>query len=289
MAESTVAPVPSPLLGAAELRPLIGSRELLIVDCRHDLARPSWGAAAYAEAHLPGAVFAALDRDLSAPIRPGTGRHPLPDAGDFARTLGQWGLTAATRVVAYDHGPGPYAARLWWMLRAIGHRQVQVLDGGLAAWIAAGGNLTSALPSITPTTVPTREFAGVVNTAQLEQDLAARRVTLVDARGADRFAGQNETIDPVAGHVPGAVNHPYGGNLSEAQTFLPAAELARRWQQEVQAAGRAPIVAMCGSGVTACHNLLALELAGYGDGKLYAGSFSEWIADPRRPVATGMK
>lgn len=288
MAESTAAPDLQPLIGAAELRGMDAGRELLIVDCRHDLARPDWGASVYAEGHLPGAVFAALDRNLSGPILPGTGRHPLPDPADFAGTLGSWGLTPTTRVVAYDQGPGAYAARLWWMLRAIGHR-AQVLDGGLAAWTAAGGALTTARPAPTRSTVPVRAFAGVVGTAQLQGALAAGSVTLVDARGADRFAGQNETIDPVAGHVPGAINHPYGGNLaSDGRTFLAGAELAQRWQGELQAARRAPIVAMCGSGVTACHNLLALELAGYRDGRLYAGSFSEWITDPRRPVATGV-
>ena len=289
MAESNAAPDLPPLLGAAELRRMDATRGLLIVDCRHDLPRPAWGATVYAEGHLPGAVFAALDRDLSGPVRPGTGRHPLPDPSDFARTLGSWGLAADSRVVAYDQGPGAYAARLWWMLRSVGHRRVQVLAGGLAAWTDAGGALTKDVPALTPTAVLVREFAGVMETARLQDALAAGSVTLVDARGADRFAGQNETIDPVAGHVPGAVNHPYGGNLSaDGRSFLPPAELAHRWQSELQAARRAPIVAMCGSGVTACHNLLALELAGYRDGQLYAGSFSEWITDPRRPVATGV-
>ena len=288
MAGSTAPAAASALISAEELLRLqAGDSDLLIVDCRHDLAKPQWGAAVYAESHLPGAVFASLDSDLASPIRPGTGRHPLPAPQDFARTLGRWGLTPATHVVAYDQGPAAFAARLWWMLRAVGHRSVQVLDGGLVAWNAMGGPLTTAVPVIAPTTVPTRPFSGVVDTAQLQLDLSAGRVTLVDARGADRFAGQNETIDPVAGHVPGAVNHPYTGNLRPTQSFLPPAELAQRWESEIRAAARAPIVAMCGSGVTACHNLLALELAGYRDGKLYAGSYSEWIADPRRPVATG--
>jgi thiosulfate/3-mercaptopyruvate sulfurtransferase len=277
------------LIKARELAPLIGAPELLLLDCRHDLGKPAWGAAAYAEGHLPGAVFASLDRDLSSPIRPGTGRHPLPAPADFARTLGGWGYTPRMRVVAYDQGPGAYAARLWWMLRAVGHRAVQVLDGGLAAWLAAGGTLDTAAPIIEPSEVAPREFAGVLTSTEVEKELAARRITLVDARGADRFAGQNETIDPVPGRVPGAINHPFTGNLGAAQQFLPPEELAARWATEVRLAHDAPIVAMCGSGVTACHNLLALELAGYGNGRLYAGSYSEWIADPRRPVATGVE
>jgi len=277
------------LIEARELVLLIGTPDLLLVDCRHDLAKPLWGAAAYADGHLPGAVFASLDRDLSSPIRPGTGRHPLPSASDFARTLSRWGYTPHSRVVAYDQGPGAYAARLWWMLRAVGHRQVQVVNGGLAAWLAAGEKLDTSNPGIAPSEVASREFSGVLTSAEVERELAARRITLVDARGADRFAGQNETIDPIPGRVPGAINHPFTGNLDAAQQFLPPDELATRWATEVRLAHDAPIVAMCGSGVTACHNLLALELAGYGEGRLYAGSYSEWIADPRRPVATGVE
>lgn len=277
------------LIETRELTPLIGTPDLLLVDCRHDLAKPPWGAAVYAQGHLPGAVFAALDRDLSSPIRPGTGRHPLPSAADFAHTLGRWGYTARTRIVAYDQGPGAYAARLWWMLRAIGHHAVQVLNGGLAAWVASGGKLDAATPVRVPREVAPREFAGVLTSAEVEKELAARRITLVDARGADRFAGQNEVIDPVPGHVPGAINHPFTNNLDAAQQFLPSAELSTRWATEMRLAHAAPLVAMCGSGVTACHNLLALELAGYGDARLYAGSYSEWIADPRRPVATGVE
>jgi thiosulfate/3-mercaptopyruvate sulfurtransferase len=146
----------------------------------------------------------------------------------------------------------------------------------------------SSVPQVPSTEVPVREFAGWVSTAQVQAQLAANGITLVDARGADRFAGQNETVDPVAGHVPGALNHPFTGNLDASQRFLPPAELARRWEKELQLASARPIVAMCGSGVTACHNLLALTLAGYRDARLYAGSYSEWIADPGRPVATGV-
>jgi len=277
------------LIHARELASLIGAPQLLLLDCRHELGQPQWGALAYAQGHIPGAVFASLDGDLSSPVRPGTGRHPLPAPGDFARTLGRWGYTPQTRVVAYDQGPGAYAARLWWMLRAVGHRAVQVLDGGLAAWLAADGKLDTTTPAITPRQVAPRDFAGVLTSAEVEQALAARRITLVDARGVDRFAGQNESIDPVPGHVPGAINHPFTGNLDAAQRLLPPTELAARWAGEVRLAHEAPIVAMCGSGVTACHNLLALELAGYGQGRLYAGSYSEWIADPRRPVATGVE
>lgn len=277
----------APLIEAGELARLASAQDIRILDCRHELSKPQWGAAAYAEGHIPGAIFASLDRDLSSPIRPGTGRHPLPSPADFAATLGLWGIGAGTRVIAYDHGPGAWAARLWWMLRAVGHGAVQVLNGGLPAWISAGGTVDAVVPAVAPARVPVRDFAGVATTAEVQAQLASSSITLVDARGADRFAGQNETVDPVAGHVPGAINHPFTGNLDASLRFLPPDELARRWEKELRLARDRPLVAMCGSGVTACHNLLALEIAGHAGARLYAGSYSEWIADPARPVATG--
>jgi thiosulfate/3-mercaptopyruvate sulfurtransferase len=277
----------APLVEAGELLRLASAQDIRILDCRHELSKPHWGAAAYAEGHIPGAIFASLDRDLSSPIRPGTGRHPLPSPADFAATLGRWGIGSGTRVIAYDHGPGAWAARLWWMLRAVGHGAVQVLDGGLPAWLGAGGAVDAIVPAVAPTQAPVRDFAGVATTAEVQAQLAANAITLVDARGADRFAGQNETVDPVAGHVPGAINHPFTGNLDASLRFLPADELARRWEKELRLARDRPLVAMCGSGVTACHNLLALEIAGHAGARLFAGSYSEWIADPARPVATG--
>jgi thiosulfate/3-mercaptopyruvate sulfurtransferase len=277
----------SPLITPAELAPLLGAPELLVVDCRFDLGNVDFGRNAYAAGHIPGAVFASLEHDLSAPRRPGTGRHPLPTPREFSATLGRWGFTEVSRVVAYDQGSGAGAARLWWMLRARGHARVQVLDGGWAGWLDAGGAV-DAMPAVpAPTQVPEREYAGLLDANQVATELAAGRIVLVDARAADRFAGRNETLDAVAGHVPGAHNHPYSGNLDQRQHWLEAAELQRRWAPLLaQAAGR-PLVAMCGSGVTACHNLLALELAGYAPTGLYAGSWSEWITDPARPVATG--
>jgi thiosulfate/3-mercaptopyruvate sulfurtransferase len=261
--------------------------ELLLVDCRHDLARPAWGRDAYLIGHIEGAVFAAMDKDLAAALRPGTGRHPLPDATTFAATLGRWGFTDRSQVVVYDQGAGAWAARLWWMLRARGHRAVRVLDGGVAAWQRTGLPLTAQIRAPRSTVVDVREFAGTVSTAAVISGLQTETITLVDARAADRFAGRNETVDPVAGHVPGALNWPYTLNLAADQTFLPTTELAQRWAPLLQRAAGAPLVAMCGSGISACHNILALELAGLRSVKLYAGSFSEWIADRSRPVATG--
>jgi thiosulfate/3-mercaptopyruvate sulfurtransferase len=278
----------APLIAAESLRNLLGRPHLLVVDCRHDLGKPAFGRAAYAAGHIPGAAFASLDEDLSAPKRPDTGRHPLPAPADFAAVLGRWGFTPLSHVVAYDQGNGAYAARLWWMLRARGHARVQVLDGGLAAWVAAGGTTDTSVPAIVPTSVEVREFSGAVSTPEVARLLAARAITLFDARGADRFAGQNETIDPVAGHVPGAINMPFTANLGPDLRFLTQEQLRQRWGEIAARSDGLPLVAMCGSGVTACHNLLALDLIGHQGARLYAGSYSEWITDPARPVATGV-
>jgi thiosulfate/3-mercaptopyruvate sulfurtransferase len=279
----------APLIAAQALREQLhtGTQRLLVVDCRHDLANPQSGRVAYAAGHIPGAVFASTDEDLSAPRRPGSGRHPLPSPQAFAAALGRWGFTDSSRVVAYDQGGGMWASRLWWLLRSRGHARVQVLDGGLPAWIAAGGAVTTEVPSIAPTIVEPRGFTGVMTTEEIAAASASRTITLFDARAGDRFAGRNETVDPVAGHVPGAVSMPCTANLGPDQRFLPATALRERWSPLAGRGNDAPLVAMCGSGISACHNLLALELAGFPGARLYAGSWSEWITDPSRPVATG--
>jgi thiosulfate/3-mercaptopyruvate sulfurtransferase len=283
---STVPPFP-PLIQAAELAALLHTPRLLIVDCRFDLADAQFGHRAYAQGHVPGALFASLDHDLAAPRGPRSGRHPLPSPAAFARLLGSWGFTPASRVVIYDQAGGAGAARLWWMLRARGHAAVQLLDGGWKAWLAQGGAESTEVPAVTATQVDEREFAGVLDAAQVGEAMSRRHIMLVDARAAERFSGQSETVDPVAGHVPGASNHPYTLNLDASQQWLAPAELRRRWSPLLERAANRPMVMMCGSGVTACHNLFALELAGHRGGQLYAGSWSEWISDPARPVATG--
>lgn len=281
------------LIEPRELAALMARRDaghsealVAIVDCRHDLARPDWGAEAYAAGHIPGASFAHLDHDLSAPVHPGSGRHPLPDPERLAATFGRWGIDRGVQVVAYDQGSGAIAARLWWLLRFLGHARAAVLNGGIPAWLASG------LPVTTEASAPpARRFEGapqsswVVSSDEVARGLERGAMVLVDARSADRFEGRNETLDPVAGHVPGARNHPFTRNLGADGRFLPAEELGRLWRETL---GRAPaehVVSMCGSGVTACHNLLALEQAGLAGARLYAGSWSEWIGDPARPVA----
>ena len=282
---------PSHLIEPAALAAALaapGVSHAVVVDCRHDLLRPDWGRQEYAAAHIPGALFAHLDRDLSGPVTPQSGRHPLPDPSALAAFLGAAGIDAATQVVAYDQDKSPYAARLWWLLRWLGHERVSVLNGGLAAWQAAGLPLQAKVATPEP-----RQFIArparvqAISSAQLERELSSGQILLLDARGADRFAGENETIDPVAGHVPGARNQPFALNLESDGRMRPAAGLGAMWRKVLGATPPAQVVAMCGSGVTACHNLLALELAGLHGARLYAGSFSEWIRDPKRKVATG--
>jgi thiosulfate/3-mercaptopyruvate sulfurtransferase len=281
------------LISAAMLRDLVGKPEIAIIDCRFDLMNPDGGRRAYLEGHIPGARYADLNKDLSAPISATSGRHPLPTPSDFAGTLVRLGVGRATQVVAYDDSGGAFAARLWWMLRWVGHPAAAVLDGGIKAWVSEGGTLLSGeenpLPAakVGPHVSAQADAAAVIGTADLEQRLADPAFLLIDARAGERFAGTVEPIDTVGGHIKGAVNHPFSANLGTDGRFLPAQVLRQAWERRL--AGRSPtqVAAMCGSGVTACHNLLSLEVAGLRGAKLYAGSWSEWIRDPRRPIAQG--
>ncbi len=285
--------MPTTLIEPATLAAHLADPDWAIVDCRFDLARPEWGALAWAAGHIPNALYAHLDRDLSGPRTALTGRHPLPAIAALAATFGRWGIDKEVQVVAYDQDAGAYAARLWWLLRWLGHQQVAVLDGGFAAWERAGLPLEAAATVRAPRRFTAAPAGGlVVTTAALARIVAAGaltrgELTLVDARSADRFAGQNETLDPVAGHIPGARNHPFSGNLDAHGRFLSPPELRRSWADTLRERPAPTLIAMCGSGVTACHNLLALEAAGLAGARLYAGSWSEWIRDPARPVARG--
>ena len=262
--------------------------DLRLFDCRFDLARVEWGETEYAEGHLPGASYLHLDRDLSSPIRADSGRHPLPDTERFARRLGELGVDANSQLVAYDQGNGAHAARLWWLARWIGLRRVAVLDGGVAAWRAAGFPLEKTLPSPQPKSLPIfLDPTAWLSTAEVDALRLRPGNLVVDARGAERFAGRNETIDPIAGHVPGARNRPFLANLGADGKFLPPARLREEFSTLLGSIPPSALVSMCGSGVTACHHLLALEHAGLTGARLYAGSWSEWIRDPRRPIATG--
>ena len=277
----------TPLLSTAELASHLSDADWRVADCRFELGQPDAGRVAFAAGHVPGAVYVDLERDLSAPIGPSTGRHPLPGIAEFAATLSRLGIGNGTQVACYDAGSGAFAARLWWMLRWAGHDDVAVLDGGFAAWTAEGRPVSTAEPAPRSARfVPHPRTGMALDTPGVEQALARGEV-LVDVRGAERYAGVTEPIDAVAGHVPGALNLPYLQNLDASGHFRPREELAALWRGRAGAApGRAPIC-MCGSGVTACQGLLALEAAGLPGGRLYAGSWSEWIRDPARPVARG--
>ncbi len=276
------------LIDAATLARQLEHDDLVLFDCRFDLGNAAWGEREHAAAHLPRAQYLHLDRDLSSAPTPEPGRHPVPAARGCARTLASRGVGTDCQIVAYDQGNGVYASRLWWLARWIGLEAVAVLDGGLAAWRSAGLPLTRDVPTPAPRELPLRVRDDAWLSAEAVEASSQRPGNLlVDARGAGRFAGRNETIDPVAGHVPGARNYPFAGNLGPDNRFLSAAALRQRWEIVLGSLPASSLIAMCGSGVSACHNLLALEHAGLPGGRLYPGSWSEWIRDRRRPIATG--
>ena len=261
----------------------------VVVDCRFSLSDPAAGRRAYAESHVPGARYAHLDEDLSGPIAPATGRHPLPDPARLAQKLGEWGIGNDTQVVAYDDMGGILAAaRLWWLLRWLGHSACAVLDGGIAAWRRAGLPLTVQQPAVRPRRFEARPDDRLwLTTAQVEA-LNGEEI-LLDARAAARYRGELEPIDPVAGHIPGALNLPTEDNLTADGRFRPAEEQRERFSALLGNRPAAAVVHSCGSGVTACHNLLAMEAAGLRGSRLYAGSWSEWIRDPGRPIVAGAR
>lgn len=276
------------LIDAASLRDALGDPRLVVIDCRFDLGDPAGGKREWRAAHVPGSHHADLDRDLSDLSRHGRGRHPLPAAADFCARLARWGVTPDHQVVALDAGAGMFAARLWWMLRLLGHRDAAVLDGGLAAWQAAGGALDAQLPATGGGQYQGDfDFGRIVTTAELEAGDIVRHGVLLDARAGPRFRGEIEPLDPRAGHVPGARNHPFQDNLGADGRFLPAAQLRSMFERQLDGCSPAAVVHMCGSGVTACHNLLAMEQAGLAGSRIYAGSWSEWVSTPEHPVALG--
>lgn len=277
------------VITVAELAGCLAEPGWRIIDCRHDLMQPGKGREDFERGHIPGASHADLDLDLAAPVTRSSGRHPLPSPEDFADTLGRWGVDNDTQVVAYDHASGAVAARLWWMLKWMGHNRVAVLDGGFTAWQAAGGAVSLESADHGPARFrPSPRAELIVSTDELQQLLQSGPVpTLVDARDAARFAGRQEPIDPVAGHVPGAVNRPFSEAIDERGRFLSREALKEGWARILGEHRDEPWIAMCGSGVTACHLALTAGLAGYRQPRIYVGSWSEWIRDPQRPIATG--
>lgn len=274
------------LISADELAQAID--QCIVVDCRYDLANPRAGASDYAQAHIPSAVFIDMDTQLSAPKSGQNGRHPMPSSDAVRALLESIGLNDDTQLVIYDVG-GMASGRLWWMTRWIGHERVAVLDGGLKAWERAGFPVTAEPGTVRPAgrLSARAALATLVDANTVANASAGASSVLIDARAADRFRGENETIDPVAGHIPGSLNRPWSLNLREDGRFKPAPFL--RAEFEALLAGRNPseVINSCGSGVSACHNILAMTHAGLNGAALYGGSWSEWVADPGRPVATG--
>ena len=271
------------LVTAAELA---AHPEWRVFDCRHDLKNTEYGRQAYARGHIPGALFLHLDEDLSSARTGSNGRHPLPDVSALARRMAECGVDADVPVVAYDNEGGIFASRLWWMLRWLGHDRVAVLDGGLAGWKRSKRSLEEQIPVVAPRKFVARPRDMAVTTAQVLANLPTQARLILDARSPERFRGENETLDPVGGHIPGAVNRFYFENLDDAGCFFKAANELRA-EFDAVLGGRQPadVIQQCGSGVTACHNLLAMELAGLSGSKLYPGSWSEWCADSSRPAA----
>lgn len=283
----------SEIVSATDLAACGDAPDVVIVDCRFSLSAPEDGATAYARGHIPGARYAHLERDLSGPRDGVSGRHPLPSRAAFQETLHTLGITPRSQVIAYDDGSGVYASRLWWLLRGFwGHRAVAVLDRGLAGWVAEGRALTADPPvpcAAAPAYPPPAEHEGVwFDTGAVWDELhRPQHRLLLDARGAARYQGTVELIDPVAGHIPGARNRPFEDNLAAHRGFRPAAELRQDFAALLGDREPHEVIHYCGSGVSACHNILAMAIAGYGVTPLYPGSWSAWVSDPARPVARG--
>ena len=274
------------LISATDLAKHLDKPDWVIFDCRFSLADESAGAKAYRQGHIPGARYADLNKDLSSPVKSYTGRHPLPNFSVLSKQLGLWGVSNRSQVVVYDDAGGAFAGRMWWLLRTMGHENVAVLNGGIRHWQKQNHPMTTVLPKITPAQFRCYlDHAQWLNATDVENGLAAQSISLIDARTPERYAGLQEPIDPVAGHVPKAINRPFQLNLDKNGLFLAADQLKSEFQALTDSRNPKQVVHMCGSGVTACHNLLAMEIAGLSGSKLYAGSWSEWIVDKNRAVA----
>lgn len=278
------------LISTEALARQLADPALVVVDCRHNLSDVDAGERAYHASHLPGARFMHLDRDLSG-LRTGrNGRHPLPDVASLSAALSRAGIDASKQVVAYDQNNGMWASRLWWLLHWLGHDAAAVLDGGFDKWIAEQRPVTADLPSPQPVGFIAMTPQPVVSSEAILRNLSERAsspLTILDARAPERFRGDIEPLDPVAGHIPGAINRPYTANLTPQGTFKPAERLRAEFAAQLGTASAADVVHQCGSGVTACHNVLAMAIAGLPGSRLYPGSWSEWVADAVRPVARG--
>ena len=276
------------LIGTADLQARLDDPSLVLIDCRHDLAKPAWGREVYASAHIPGARFLHLDEDLSTKPNGRNGRHPLPDPLVFAQTLSRTGIGNDSEVVVYDSQGGMVASRLWWMLRHwLGHESVAVLDGGWDAWLAEARPVSALVPDVIAAEYSPSITANMVDANFVLEHLELPGMTLIDARAPDRYRGENETLDPVGGRIPGALNRFFRDNLDANGRFKSAQVLRQEFAELTAGAHPGNVIHQCGSGVSACHNILAMEVAGLAGSRLFAGSWSEWCSDASRPVARG--
>jgi thiosulfate/3-mercaptopyruvate sulfurtransferase len=276
------------VISAEDLHSRLDADDWVVVDCRFTLSDAAAGQRAYDEGHIPGARYMHLDDDLAAPVTENTGRHPLPDPEKLAKKLGELGIGNTTQVVVYDDTFGAMASRLWWLLRWMGHDKVALLDGGLPAWIRKKLPLTTEYPSIeSKTFTPTLRNEMVVDMPTMETIVDGGESVIVDARAEERFTGEVEPLDKVAGHIPGSLNLPFEDNLDLDGTFMSKEEMQELYKEILGDKDGSHTIMMCGSGVTACHNLVAMEIAGFTGARLYAGSWSEWITNPDHEVATG--
>jgi thiosulfate/3-mercaptopyruvate sulfurtransferase len=275
------------LISAQNLQQHLNDRNWVIIDSRFSLANTEAGFKAYRHGHIPNARYAHLDKDLSSRITDFTGRHPLPNTAELIKKLGAWSVDNTSQVVVYDDAGGAIAGRLWWLLRALGHAKVAVLDGAYKHWQKSKFPVTTTLPTIKPSSF--RAYPGensALTALEVQNGLAQKTICLIDARTSERFRGAREPIDTIAGHIPGAVNRPFQSNLDSNGLFLSAETLRNQFKALIGDKNPQQVAHMCGSGVTACHNLLAMEIAGLAGSKLYAGSWSEWIRNKNRPIAT---
>ena len=275
------------LISTEQLSQHLDDLDWILFDCRFSLADSDAGVNEYKKSHIPNARYAHLDHDLSSPVTDSSGRHPLPDFSLLANKLGNWGVGNHSQVIVYDDAGGAFAGRLWWLLRCLGHDRVAVLDGGIKQWQKENHNMTSAIPTIDSKNFrPYLDDTLWLDTREVQEGLKNKSIQLLDARTLERYRGEQEPIDPVAGHIPGALNRAFQSNLTGEGLFLPGKELRKEFEELVKDSSTEHFVHMCGSGVTACHNLLAMEVAGLTGSRLYAGSWSEWIRDKNRSVAT---
>lgn len=278
------------LIQTEQLDQILDHPDIVVIDCRFDLFQTEWGREQYLKAHIPHAHYAHLDEDLSGPRNSQSGRHPLPDSETFLRKVSEWGITESTFVIIYDQNGGAIAARLWWMLRYWGHDRVCVLDGGWDKWIHENRRISQEIPFSSHGGFPVSiKTDWVITTEQMLNCLEQEGWKIIDARAPKRYSGEEEPIDPVAGHIPGAVNRFHGLNLTPEGIFLPPETLREEFMKILEGTSADHTIVYCGSGVTSCHHLLAMSIAGLGIGKLYTGSWSEWIRDPKRPIRKGFE